>query len=347
MTTLTLGPTSIQRILPIRPNLTRLISLITCGTLLISGLVEARGGQLYRWVDEQGNVNYTDRIPPGAIEREHTELTGDGIRLRTVPSAPTPEELQRERELARLREQQRRLGEQQQAEDNALLASFRSADDLVMARDGKIASVDVMLQVTRNNVRRQQDWLNGLNRQAMEDTVQPITEDLGSRIAKAEGALRRGLAAILRLQRERQEIRDRFAHDLERFQELKASYGQAIDIERAAQSVADANLIECRGEFACRQAWEAALGYLREHTTMSLETADTHVAMTKAPVTPDDISLMLARIEQPDRRGAVIFLDLQCQSYSASADACRTDSRLAVLNGFRSAVEADIGDVVR
>lgn len=58
--------------------------------------------QLYRWIDEQGNVHYTGKIPPSQSQRGHTELSDNGIRVRSVPPAKTAEELERERELERL-----------------------------------------------------------------------------------------------------------------------------------------------------------------------------------------------------------------------------------------------------
>ena len=63
----------------------------------------AQGMQLYRWVDEQGNVNYTDKIPASQAEKGHIELSDDGMRVRTIPPAKTAEQIQRERELERLR----------------------------------------------------------------------------------------------------------------------------------------------------------------------------------------------------------------------------------------------------
>ena len=73
--------------------------------------------QLYRWVDDQGNVHYTDSIPAEYQEKGHTVLSPRGTQVLEVPPMKTPEEIQRERELTRLRGEQQRLIEQQKTAD--------------------------------------------------------------------------------------------------------------------------------------------------------------------------------------------------------------------------------------
>ena len=73
--------------------------LYTISINLVAGNNSDQGIQLYRWVDDQGNVNYTDRIPPSEINKERTELSEQGTRVRTIPPAKSSEQIQREREL--------------------------------------------------------------------------------------------------------------------------------------------------------------------------------------------------------------------------------------------------------
>ena len=49
-------------------NRLRLPITFACATLLASGL--AAGGEIYKWIDENGNVHYEDRpIGEGNVER--------------------------------------------------------------------------------------------------------------------------------------------------------------------------------------------------------------------------------------------------------------------------------------
>jgi hypothetical protein len=306
------------------------------------GVAQAQSSpQLYRWQDEQGNVHYSDTIPPSQMDAGHTQLSEEGLRIRTVPPAPTLEEIQRERELERLRAQQHRLIEQQKADDRVLLRTFRSVDDIVMARDGKISAIDVMIQVTKANIRRQRDWLTQLRADAaeLERAGKPVTDQLKERIASTERSLQQSLAAILERERQKQDIRESFARDLKRFRQLKDLPEEAPKVEEVQQLSKLDNLVECGSRQECDRIWTEALGYVREHATLPIETSGADVAMTEPPASLQDVALTVTRIWNKDRSGAVIFLDLQCRSYSANAENCRTEPRLAILSGFRPAME--------
>jgi hypothetical protein len=253
------------------------------GLCAVAPLTQAQ--HFYRWVDDQGNVQYTDKIPPSQIEKAHTELSPDGMRVTEVPPAMTPEEIQRERELERLRAQQQRLIDEQKAEDRVLLRTFRSLDDMIMVRDGKISAIDVMIQVTKSNIQRQRDWLLQLRAEAadLERAGEPVTDQLKERIATTERALKQALATILEREQQKQEIRDNFARDLKRFRQLKEIPDEPSQVEQVTQPTELANLINCKDERECARVWAEALDYVELHATVPVETAGADVLMTKAP----------------------------------------------------------------
>ncbi len=47
----------------------------------------------------------------------------------------------------------------QEAKDKVLLKTFRSEDDLILARDGKLRSVDNYIEITKGNIKRFKDKL--------------------------------------------------------------------------------------------------------------------------------------------------------------------------------------------
>jgi hypothetical protein len=304
---------------PCRGGQATVLLVAALGAALCAVAPRTQAQHFYRWVDDQGNVQYTDKIPPSEIEKARTELSPDGMRVTEVPPAKTPEEIQRERELERLRAQQQRLIEEQKAEDRVLLRTFRSLDDMIMVRDGKISAIDVMIQVTKSNIQRQRDWLLQLRAEAadLERAGEPVTEQLEGRIASTERALKQALATILEREQQKQEIRDNFARDMKRFRQLNEIPEEPSRVEQVTQPTELGNLINCKDERECARVWAEALDYVELHATVPVETAGADVLMTKAPDSNKDIALTLTRIWNTDRKGAVIFLDLQCKSYSA------------------------------
>ena len=75
-------------------------------TLLFSALVvltspNVLAGKLYKWIDEDGKVRYSDQVPGEAVKRGRKELSDQGTVVGEQGRALTPEEkIERDRKLA-------------------------------------------------------------------------------------------------------------------------------------------------------------------------------------------------------------------------------------------------------
>lgn len=312
--------------------------LLAMTTTLWVGSSEA--ARLYRWVDADGVVHYTDRIPPSQVEKGHTELNQRGIAVEDIPPAQTIEEIKRERELERLRAQQERLVEQQNAADQALLRTFRSADDLIMARDGKVAAIDVVIGVARSNIRRQQEWLRNLRTEAanLERAGKPVSQHIEDGIAKTERYIRETYASIVVREQQKDEILQEFNRDLKRFRQLNDIPPESIKSATDTQRPALRNLVTCYGQDQCKRLWERAVDYVRHNATTPVQTSGPNILITAPPETKEDLSLTLSLIQDEDADTASLFLDLQCKSADSRATSCKDDRARHVLDGFQSAI---------
>jgi hypothetical protein len=305
--------------------------------LLFSAHCEAR---FYRWVDEQGGVHYTDKIPPGQVDNGHTALSQEGVPLETVAPAQTPEEILRERELKRLRAEQERLLEQQRAADRVLLSSFRSVDDLVMARDGKLAAVDVFIGVARSNIRREQERLAQLRSEAadLERSGEPIPPHLEEGMAKSERAIREAYSSIVERERQKESIRAEFERDHKRFLQLKAIPEDSAKVPADQSRPALGNLVTCTGQAQCGRLWEQAARYVREHATTPVQLLGRNILITASPKTSEDLSLALSLIQDEGEETASLFLDMQCKNPGSTDLDCKDERVQRILDGFRDAV---------
>lgn len=307
--------------------------------LLVGALVATTAqARLYRWVDEAGMVHYTDRLPPAQVDRGHAEMSDKGIVVGTTSPAKPPEELQREEELKRLREAAERAKQQQEAADQVLLRTFRSADDMIMTRDGKLATVDVMALITRGNIRRQHDWLRGLRADAadLERAGKPIPAQLSDRILNAENAIRESYASIVEREQQKQEIRASFANDLERFRELKGM-PEIAEPRDDAPGIPLKNLVPCADAGACDRLWARAVAFVRRHANTPIQAAGPNILITAQPEKPQDISLTLSRIQDKRGPGSLLFLDAQCMPESGTDTSCTSAQAQSILDGFSDA----------
>jgi hypothetical protein len=302
----------------------------------------AAAGSMFRWVDENGEVHYTDQIPPNQAERGHATMTDQGARRDVVGPAKTAEEIQREKELERQRAQQEVLLEQQKAADRTLLRTYRSVDDLLMARDGKLAALDVMIQVARGTIRRQQEWLGKLRSEAadLERAGKPVPQRLTDSLEKSERTIRESYAMIVDREQEKAAVRQDFDGDLKRFRHLKNLPDDTAAAPQEASRLALRNLVICPDSNQCDLYWGRALAYAQAHATTKIQTSGANILITAPPETPEDLSLTLSRI--PDKKGpaASIFLDLQCKNTAPTNTSCSAANANAakVLNEFRDVV---------
>lgn len=184
--------------------------------------------RMYKWVDEQGKVHYGDKVPPEYAKQERKILNDQGVQVKTIEAAKTPEQLAEEARLAEQRKEQERVAAEQAAHDRMLLATFTTEDDMVMTRDGKIAAVDGVLRVTRDRIEKIEAHLGELTGEAaeLERAGKPIPEALHGEILGARGQIQRYVDYIATKRREQEDIRAQFEADIRRFRELKAAQAE-------------------------------------------------------------------------------------------------------------------------
>lgn len=220
---------------PIARSIPRLLYVLLAFALVATGSADAAdktgktSGQtsqrLYKWVDEQGKVHYGDKVPPEYSKQERKILNEQGVQVKTLEAAKTPEQIAEEERLSAQRKEQERIAAEQVAHDRMLLATFTTEDDMVMTRDGKIAAIDGVLRVTRDRIEKLETGLSQLTREAadLERAGKPIPESLTNEILGSRGQIQRYMDYIAAKRREQEEIRAQFEADIRRFRELKSA----------------------------------------------------------------------------------------------------------------------------
>lgn len=100
----------------------------------------------YKWVDEKGEVHYTDKLPPEEVNKGNVELNKQGVPIKKTEPALSPEqrrakalEEDRQRQLAKLQEETERR-------DRALLSSYTSESEIDLARNRSLQTIDSVLK---------------------------------------------------------------------------------------------------------------------------------------------------------------------------------------------------------
>lgn len=193
-------------------------------SVLSASPLQAAG--MKKWVDENGQVHYGDRIPPEYLRGEHSVINEQGIEIRKNQAMKTEAELEREAELEKRKqseERKRQIEARKQAlRDRVLTDTFTSENDLIIARDERVDVVDSQISLTRTLIAHDQQRLNDAQSRikSIEASGREAPENLHKEVISLNRQLENNNKFIEDRKAERQKIIDSFEADIKRFREL-------------------------------------------------------------------------------------------------------------------------------
>ena len=208
---------------------TRLPELLLA-VLLCAVSSTSMAGALYKWVDEKGNVRYSDRLPPDQNKKKHQQLSSQGVVLSTKDAAKSPEEIAIEAESTRKLEEQQReqtsIKSEQDKQDRVLLLTFSSEEEIEGARDNRIQAVDSVIRLIESSIESTQGTLDGLTDRAQEAYISKSKEipgGLAQKIEHFERKIESRDAQLQLKQAEKEKVTQKYKVDLERFRLLRSA----------------------------------------------------------------------------------------------------------------------------
>ena len=180
--------------------------------------------KMYRWVDADGAVHYGDSVPAEYAELERQIVNDHGITVDVLRAKMTAEEIAEEKRQEDLRMQR----ELERRQDQALLATYLTIDEILMHRDRRIELFEAQARVTelylRNLERRMsvlKEEASGFQPYSEDPDAEMISTDLADDIATTKETITRHEANLQRFQSDQQGIVARFDGDINRFKKLK------------------------------------------------------------------------------------------------------------------------------
>lgn len=204
------------------------IAMVVAGLLLSS----TSWGAMYRWVDEEGNVHYSDKLPPEAIQRDREVLDEQGRRVEVQPAPKTAaqkaeEERQRQEVLA-----EQRLKAEEERKDRVLLQMFTTVEEIEIARDDRLAQIEAQIALAESKLERLRSEHTTLKQRIenIDGQGKPVPPQLQENFEVTKQSLMDNERFLQERKAEHQQLEEKFAADIERFKELKA--------EKAAEDAA-------------------------------------------------------------------------------------------------------------
>ncbi|WP_367155312.1 DUF4124 domain-containing protein [Methylomonas sp. HYX-M1] len=293
--------------------------------------------KMYRWVDENGNVYFSDQVPPDQVKHKRETLNQDARILDSVDKAKSAEELSQQQRLQSLRREQNKLIEKQAASDKVLLATYRTLDDINRAFENKMALMDGKQRVLEGNKQRLEQQLLQQQQQAAENerNGRTIPEKLIADIASTEQQIKQADLDLQRHAVDRQAAEKEFRADIARFEILTRSESGGVNdaANAAVHSNDELGLFSCENTEICENAWAIAGQFVREFATTGPDVDTELLIMSAPPINDNDIGLSVSRLgQEPDK--PQIFLDVRCKNSTVGKELCASDRAQTIRKNF-------------
>jgi len=203
-------------------------ALIMCTSLWLS-VPSLHAGKLYKWVDENGQTRYGDRIPPQYAKKSNKTLNKQGVVVNSKAAAKTKEQIAEEQRLAKVEAAQERKRQKQEHQDRILLDTFTNEDEMILTRDGKIEAIEAVIRVTKSRTEKIKQRLSQQELRAanLERSGKAVPQKVQQRIREARRQIRYNSDYVSNRRKMQQAIREKFELDIKRFRTLKMAEAEA------------------------------------------------------------------------------------------------------------------------
>ena len=191
--------------------------------------------KMYKWVDEDGQVHFGDRIPPEYLVKEHDELNELGVKTRHREAAKTPEQKAEERRLEREQKKIELAEKKKKQRDRVLLDTYTTERDLVVARDSRLDAVNSQINLAESIISDSNNKIESMEQQVAEIKAsnREVPIDLYKRIDNEKQQVAVQTKVMENHKKRSIEISEQFNGYIDRFKVLKAE--QKAKRERLAK----------------------------------------------------------------------------------------------------------------
>jgi hypothetical protein len=319
------------------------VSLCLAGLICLLSAQIALAKKMYRWMDEHGNVFFSDQVPPEHAGYRRESLNEKGLVVEVTPQARTREQQAQDRQLEALRKAQEKMIAKQKSHDQVLLSTFRSFEDMQAMLENNMKTLEIQKNLLQSNLKRLESQLETQQKQAAahERNGEKSPKALLDRIKSTEAQIQLAQAEIDKQSEKMQQAQAQNAADIERYKFLTGSGASApaANAETAQNKLAELGLFSCDSEAQCAKAWAIAHNFINTHASTGADIDNDKLIMSKAPGKDSDLSLSVSRTGDGNGRQQ-LFLDVHCRDTSLGAELCASQKVRDIRSAFRPYIES-------
>ena len=178
-------------------------------------VIPLHAADLYRWQDDQGNVHYTDRVPPEYVQHGYRVISEQGITIQTIKSVD---------EVEASAPATPAISAEQAQNDRRLLMTYSNETEIQAARARKLDDLQALIELSEETISLLEMQFRQLAKEAgdYEKQGRAIPESLLTQIAATRRKINKYQDRLEQHNAKLAQTAARFDADLQRFRELKS-----------------------------------------------------------------------------------------------------------------------------
>ncbi len=292
----------------------------------------ANAGKLYKWVDENGKISFSDKVPPEESKREREELNEEGRTVAVQDAAKTPEEIRQLKKINNLQKTQNELLQRQLAEDAALLKTFRTEEDIDTLAKSKLEMINSHISIANNQSKtlRKQLIIHQKAAANFERAGKAIPDKSLANIKLAEEQFHKKQQEIAEFESQKVQLSQQLSNDKKRFNTVTKQTGEKPKIHDGSIPSLSLGELTCHQK-SCDFLWESAITFITQSDGKIIYRSD-NLILTKPPKLSKEIGLSLTKISQEQQTN--IILDIRCADSKGGKETCRSPLTTQLVESF-------------
>lgn len=306
---------------------------------------------MYKWVDANGKVSFSDQVPPTKAGLGHQELDKNANVVKVAEKAKTKEELEMEKRLILLRKQQEKIIIQQKAHDKKLVSSFLNITAMDTTQKSKMQALAGQEQEMQTNIKQLEQELADLHKQAANFEIKntKVPQDVLNQIEENQKKTAKTKETLKQLQLKKTDAEKEFAVDRARYlfltQSAKASGANAKDstADKSAPQINQPGLFSCDNAAQCEKAWPIAKEFVKNNSAAKITVDSETLFMSEDPVSDTDLNLSISKMAAEGNK-TEIFLDIRCTNTVAATALCASSKAEEIRVRFNDYIKVKLNE---
>ena len=198
-------------------------ALLALSVICLSSPFTAQA-KMYKWVDDEGQMHFGDKIPAKYQVKAHEELNEQGVSIRQKEAAKPAEQKAEEKRLDEERKKVALVEKKEKQRDRILFDTYTTERDLIVARDSRLDAIASQIQLSELIISNSNKKIKSMEKQVaqIKASNREVPVDLNDRLDSEKQQVALQTNVMKKHKKRSDEISEQFNGYIERFRVIQS-----------------------------------------------------------------------------------------------------------------------------